>query len=211
MTNELSFVFTIFLLTIGPIKTLPAFVVITADLDGPAHRWLAIRSTLIATVIVFATALIFQGTMVKWRIEAPAMQIAGSVLLFLSAVGRVGGSGGALPSSPPAAPKALDEEVRKRAFSPLAMGTIVSRVGIAAILVFGSIAAGDKTLQWAIYGMLALMMALNLIGMLFAHLVLKLVGLSVFQALGWIMSVLQAGLAAQFIVNALRALKIVPA
>jgi multiple antibiotic resistance protein len=214
MALELSFAFTIFFLTLGPIKTLPAFAVITSDLDRSARRWLAVRSTLIATAIVFATALVFQGAMTKWRVTAPALQIAGSVLLFLSAIATVAGRSGQdapSPASPPPAPKALDAEAKSRALSPLAMGAIVTPIGIAAILVFGDAAIGDTALQEAIYGMLAVMMGLNLIGMLFARAAMSLIGLSVFRVLGWIMSVLQAGLAVQFILNALRALRIVPA
>jgi multiple antibiotic resistance protein len=214
MALELSYAFTIFFLTLGPIKTLPAFEVITGDLDGPARRWLAIRSTLLATVIVLATALIFQGVMTKWRVSGPAMQIAGSVLLFLSASSAIAsrpGQDAASRLSPPAPPKALDAEARSRAVSPLAIPTIVTPVGIAAILVFEDAAAGDATLLEAIYGMLVLLMGLNLLSMLFARATMTLIGLSTFRVLGWIMSVLQAGLAVQFVLNALRTLKIVPA
>jgi multiple antibiotic resistance protein len=212
MAAELSFAFTIFFLTLGPIKTVPAFAMITGDLDGAARRWLAIRGALLATLIVFATAVIFQGTMTAWQVSRPAMQIAGGVLLFLSASRTVlGGLEQSAASPAPAVPKPLDAEAKARALSPLAVPIIVTPIGLVAILVFGDFAAGNPTLLYEIYGMLAVIMGLNLLGMLVARLIVTLIGLSTFRMLGWIMSVLQAGLAVQFVLSALRSLKIVPA
>jgi len=47
-------------------------------------------------------------------------------------------------------------------------------------------------------------MILNLAGMLLARQIVGLVGLVSFQVAGWVFSVLQAGLAVDFVVKALR-------
>jgi hypothetical protein len=52
---------------------------------------------------------------------------------------------------------------------------------------------------------------LNLLGMLFARWIVKLIIIPNFLLLGWIFSILQAGLAVEFVLTALRTLKIVPA
>jgi multiple antibiotic resistance protein len=214
MATELSFAFTIFFLTLGPIKTVPAFGIITADLDPAARRWLAVRGVVLGTLIVFATAIVLQGVMKSWRVSAPAMEIAGALLLFISAAQTVAGGlgqGPAAASPSPPAQKGLDDEVKARALSPIAVPSIVTPVGIAAILVIGDAAENDTALLYQVYGMLAVIMALNLVGMLLARSILKLVSVLNFRLVGWTMSVLQAGLAVEFILSALRTLKIVPA
>ena len=57
--------------------------------------------------------------------------------------------------------------------------------------------------------MLALIMAANFIGMLFAKPIIHTLGVATFRLLGWIFSVLQAGLAVQAVVGALRMMKVI--
>ena len=52
--------------------------------------------------------------------------------------------------------------------------------------------------------MLVGMMILSRAGMLFPHQILRFVGIVTFQVAGWVFSVLQAGLAVDFVVKALR-------
>ena len=214
MPFELGFALTIFSLTLGPVKTIPLFARVTADLDGGARRELAVRGALWATLIVFVTAFIFIGTMEQWRVSVHAMQIAGGILLFTSASRAVEAGlarNNAESVLEPPTLRSLDAEVRWRALSPIAVPTIVTPIGLVAILVFGSNAEGNQEALWGLYGLLALMMLLNLVGMLFARSILAVIGLTAFRLVGWILSILQAGLAVQIVVNALRALKIVPA
>ncbi|HEY1880008.1 MAG TPA: MarC family protein [Caulobacteraceae bacterium] len=211
MTIELSFAFTILFVTLGPIKTIPAFGVITADLDGPARRWLAIRATLLASILVFATALIFLGVMKAWRVSTPAMLLSGGLLLFISAsrAVSVGVASNAAAAAPPAE-KPLDSEARARVLSPLTVPSIVSPIGLVAVLVFSDRAQGDWAGLAGLYALLAGIMALNLVGMLLVRPILKLIGLDVFRVLGWIFAIMQAGLAIEIVIQALQALKVIP-
>lgn len=210
---ELAFAFTIFFLTLGPVKTIPAFALIAADLDKPASRRLALRGFLIASLIVFATALVFQGTMVSWRVSLPAMQIAGGILLFVSASKNVssGPGGAAGRADGAAAVKPTDAQVNARALAPLAVPSIVTPFGLVAILVFTGSAEQDQSIRLGIYGLLALMMVLNLVGMWFAKALIRTITVTPFLIIGWVFSVLQAGLAVQAVVSALRVLRVIPA
>lgn len=211
MLDELSYAFTIFFLTLGPIKTIPGFAMISADLNPSATKALALRGILLGTLIVFATAFIFSGTMASWRVSLPAMQIAGGLLLFISASRNINvglGNAGAAPPSQPAQ-KSLDAEAKARALSPLAVPTIVTPIGIVAILLFTNIAKEDPSLRAGIYGLLVLIMLMNFAGMWFAKPIVHVLGIATFRLLGWIFSVLQAGLAVQVVVGAFRMLKIV--
>jgi multiple antibiotic resistance protein len=217
MNDQLSYAFTIFIVTLGPIKTIPAFAAISADLDKATSRKLAIRSTIIATAIVFATAVVFTGTLKSWQVSQSAMQLAGGIILFSGASAAIAKGFTHLPEKDPNAPeppeyseRELDAIVRRRALSPLAIPTIVTPVGIAAILVFVDIAKADSSMLMGIYGILALIMFLDLLGMWFARLVVRFVGLANFQVIGWIFSVLQAGLGVQAVIGALRVLKVIP-
>lgn len=214
MPFELGFALTIFSLTLGPIKTIPLFASVAADLDTAARRTLAVRAALWATLTVFATAFVFIETMEQWRVSVNALQIAGGILLFMSASRAVeaGLAGtGADSGLQPAAIRPLDAEASRRALSPIAVPTIVTPIGLVAILVFASNAEDHQGALWGLYGLLALMMGLNLLGMLFARSILAFFGLTTFRLVAWILSVLQAGLAVQMVINALRALRIVPA
>jgi multiple antibiotic resistance protein len=70
---------------------------------------------------------------------------------------------------------------------------------------------GDFPLLTQVYRSLAFVLALNFVGMLVAKPLISVVGFPVFQVMGWIMSLLQAGLAVQTLILALRFLKIIPA
>lgn len=218
MSLQLSYAFTIFIVTLGPIKTIPGFAAISADLDQATSRRLAIRSTLIATAIVFVTAIVFTGTLKSWQVSLPAMQLAGGLLLFSGASASIS-RGFTLPPEKPAdapdeLPKLSDRElnniVKRRSLAPLAIPTIVTPVGIAAILVFVDIAKEDASMLVGVYGLLALIMVLNLVGMWFAPAIVRFVGFPSFQVVGWIFSVLQAGLGIQAAIGALRMLEVVP-
>lgn len=211
---ELAYAFTIFFLTLGPVKTIPGFAVIAADLDAPASRRLALRGFLIASAIVFATALVFRGTMDSWRVSLPAMQIAGGILLFLSAsksisAGLGGGAARAESAAVPVAPTSA--QLQARALAPLAVPTIVTPIGIVAILLFTGGEGQDPSVRNGVYGLLALMLVLNLVGMMIAKAVVRTLTIVPFQVVGWIFSVLQAGLAVQAVLSALRVLRIVAA
>jgi multiple antibiotic resistance protein len=205
---DLQFVFTIFFLTLGPIKSIPAFHVLTREAAPGDVRALAVRSVLIATVISVAIALIMRAVLESWRVSPDAMRIAGCILLFFSALQMIGSFG--QPAGPPK-PAITDPKVlRGLALTPLAIPVIITPWGVAAILMFMSIARDDAAgAQWVLAILLGVMV-LNLIGMLFARAICRLVGVTSFQILGWIFAVMQAGLATEGIIISLRNLGLIP-
>jgi multiple antibiotic resistance protein len=189
------FVFTIFMLTLGPIKTVPAFYAMTQDLAASERRSLAIKGTLVATAIALLIALVMRGTAASWGVSVDDLRLAGGLLLFaasrdmISQVNR--------PSPPPPAGK-------HPAVTPLAIPVIITPWGVVAILLFMDLANGNFDVIASILGMLLLIMALNLVGMLLARQIIGLVGLVTFQVMGWIFAVLQAGLAVEAVVISLQ-------
>ena len=58
--------------------------------------------------------------------------------------------------------------------------------------------------------MLGLMMLADLVGMVLATPIMRIVRLAPLQIIGWVFAVLQAGMAVQAILNALERLRVVP-
>ena len=111
---------------------------------------------------------------------------------------------------PPAAASARDAP-RNPAATPLAIPTIVTPWGVVAILVFTGLAGDDAPKIGTVLGLLALIMALNLVGMLLARQIIGALGFATFQVVGWVFAVLQAGLAVEWIITALRNLGVLHA
>ncbi len=83
--------------------------------------------------------------------------------------------------------------------------------GITAIVAFMAIAGGDWTQKGIVIALLLVIMALNLLALLNVGLIFHYVSPTVLLVVGWVMAVLQAALAAQYIVNALVRLGALPA
>ncbi len=191
------FIFTIFMVTLGPIKTVPAFFAMTQDQKPAAALALALKGTAVATAVSLLIALVMTGVAASWRVSADDMRLAGGILLFAAAREMIGQFN--RPASPqPAVPH------RQPAVTPLAIPIIVTPWGVTAILFFAELANGDAAILASVIGILLLVMLLNLAGMLLAKQIIARVGVTTFQVVGWIFAVLQAGLAADAVVTSLR-------
>ena len=90
----------------------------------------------------------------------------------------------------------------KPVLEPLVIPAIVTPTAVVAILFFLAQAKDDATQYWTVLAILALILVLNLICMLLARVIMRAVGVATLQVVGWILSVLQAGLAVQFVLAA---------
>jgi multiple antibiotic resistance protein len=193
-----SFIFTIFMLTLGPIKTVPAFFAMTQDLAPAAMRALAFKGTIVATAVSFLIALVMTGVAASWGVSSDDLRLAGGILLFAAAYEMIRQFG--RPASPP--PPVVSS--KQPAVTPLAIPIMITPWGAVAILFFADLAYGDSKMLAVVLGMLVLVMVMNLVGMLLARPIIACVGMISFQVLGWIFAVLQAGFAVDAIVTSLR-------
>jgi multiple antibiotic resistance protein len=200
---NLSFVFAIFFLTLGPLKLIPAFYGVTQGLDGKTRIGLALKSTVLAFVILLVAAVVGSALAVNWRVSREALTITGGFLLLIGSLKILSNAlsppaprEGAAPADPPAR-RAISIVI-----SPLAIPGIITPWGLVALLLFVSVAEDQNRLA-GVGVMLLLIMLLNIIGMIFAGPVMRAVGLPAMSVLGWVFSILQAALGVTFMLRGL--------
>lgn len=207
--EHLPFIFTIFFLTLGPLKIIPLFYRLTATATENYRKQAAIRSTLIATIIVILLGLIGRNIIHNWGVSRSSLITSGGLLLLIAALKvlsqfTIPKSSKNLPSSPP------EEEVEHIVISPLVIPGIITPYGVVAILITTGNAGRNIPLQLSILGLLLVMMLLNYVGMIFAQPIIKRLQISTLLMIGWVFAVMQAALAIQFIADGLRGFRIFP-
>ena len=191
--------FIIFFLTLGPLKAIGPFAKVTRGADPAFCRALAWRAIFIATAVVLAVALLGAVILKNWRVSVPAIIIAGGLILFFQALQMI--------MAPPAAtspnPPADDQPPPTLALVhfPLAIPALITAPGITAIIAFTAMAMADWTQKGIVIAMLLLIMLLNLLALLNVRLIFQYVSPAILLVVGWVMAVLQAALAAQYIIN----------
>lgn len=205
-----NYIFAILFVTLGPLKVIPVFHALTHHADASWRRQAALRAFLVATIIVAFIAFCAIEILATWRVSISALVIAGGILLFLSAAEKilkfqlvdipaksVSPEPGA--SSPP---KPAPGWMSKPVLEPLAIPAIVTPTAVVAILFFLAQARDDTGLYWTVLAFLAVILVLDLLCMLAARPIMRAVGPAPLQIIGWILSVLQAGLAVQIVLAA---------
>jgi multiple antibiotic resistance protein len=200
----------IFFLTLGPLKALAPFAQLTQGTDPAFRRNLAWRATAIATIIVFVVALLGSLVLENWHVSVAAIVITGGIILFCQSLQLILHPSTVAPPPPQQNTGQTSPTIAMAQFS-LAVPVLVTAPGIAAIAGFMAIAGGDWTQKGIVLTALLLIMGLNLVTMLNIEKISK-PGTSPFpKVLGWVMAVLQAALAAQYIINGLVRLVALPA
>jgi multiple antibiotic resistance protein len=201
-------IFTIFFITLGPLKILGPFAQRTHGLDDATVRQIAVRAFLIATISAIAGGFLGAALLANWRVSIGAMIIAGGLVFLLVGLRQLleqyepphtsDANMPALPASPTAAALKL--------LFPI----VLTPFGIAAVIVLLALST-ESGRTAVIVGMVVAVMLLNLIAMMFARRILVGVTIVVLQILGAVLGILQAGLAVQIILRGLRDLKLISA
>jgi multiple antibiotic resistance protein len=193
--------FIIFFLTLGPLKAIGPFAKVTRGADPALLRVLAWRAIFIATAIVLAVALLGAVILKNWQVSVPAIIVAGGLILFFQAFKIIMEP----PVAPPHPPPTDDQQPPSLALAhfPLAIPALVTAPGITAIVAFMAIAERDWTQKGIVIALLLFIMAVNLLALLNVRLIFQHVSTTILQVVGWVMAVLQAALAVQYMINAL--------
>lgn len=191
-------IFAMLFLMLGPLKVLGPFLEITRGRERPVQIEMA-------TVAIFysASALLLAGALGKqildnFGISVPIVAMTGGLILVLMALQTVlTQSTGPQPKQPPA-----DLPVRRIAISPLAFPVIVTPYGIAAVIVFATLAQGNSELLLTIAGVIAAILFMDWLAMVYAAPILKWIGTSL-QIAAVVLGVAQIALGLQVILHSL--------
>jgi multiple antibiotic resistance protein len=200
----------IFFLTLGPLKAIAPFAQLTQGTDPTFRRKLAWRATAIAAIIVIIVALLGALILTNWHVSVAAIVITGGIILFCQAFQVILKPAAVAPPTPQPNPGQTPPTIAVAQFS-LAIPALVTAPGIAAISGFMAIAGGDWTQRGIIFASLLVIMGLNLVTLLNIEAILKRGSSQLLKVLAWVMAVLQAALAAQYIINGLVRLGALPA
>jgi multiple antibiotic resistance protein len=206
---ELDQIFLFLFGAMGPFAVIARFAVVTRDREVEFKRRLALQSTGIAAVALLVAATLGARILRNWSVSTEALLLTGGIILFLIALRGV-----LQQYTPLALPADLPFEAtmssRRLAFSPMAFPTIVSPFGVAVLAVALRLRPGDLAIA-EILGLVAVVLILDLLGMLFADRILHtpLVS-STLLIIGSVMVVLQVALGVEIMLYALRLLGIVP-
>jgi multiple antibiotic resistance protein len=200
---DASQIFTLFLVTLGPVKILAPFAQQTRDLEGPALRQLALRVFAISVCAVLVAALLGSFMLAKWSISLPALLIATGIVFFLVALRVVlSPYETERPASAPLPQQPWAASLR------LAFPTVVTPYGVAAVIAL--LAATDDPARVRMILIVALaVMALNYLAMLYARKIMQGVALLVLQILASVLGILQVALSVQIVIWALEELGVV--
>ena len=196
--------FTTFFATIGPVDVAALFAALTPAATGAQRRSLAVKGTLIATVILLLFAL-FGNTVLDWLgISLPALRTAGGILLLLIAIDMVFArhSGAAWTTQD----ETLEAEQRQDiSVFPLATPLIAGPGAMGAAILLTAQVRGDWILELAVIAGLLAVLAITLALLLIAGRVQKLLGVTGMNVITRVVGVLLAALAVQFIFDGVAA------
>jgi multiple antibiotic resistance protein len=197
-------IFTLFFITLGPLKVLGPFAQQTASLEPAAMRGIALRVFVISVVALGIGGWAGRALAINWKVSIPALLIAAAVIFFLVALSLV-----LEQYEPPHAHAAPPLPAKPLAAAmQLTFPTVVTPYGIAALIVLLA-ATQDMVREGMIFGIAFGVMVLNLLAMLFARTIMRGPMLLGMRLLGAVLGVLQVALAVQIFLGALQRLGVI--
>jgi multiple antibiotic resistance protein len=199
-------IFTIFFVTLGPLKVLGPFAQRTQGIDDATARSIALRAFAIATVAIVAGSYVGARLAANWRVSIASLSIAAGIIFLLVALNQLLAQ--YEPPDAPVAPRPLPAAPMAAALR-LLFPIVLTPYGIAAAIIL-LVASNETQRTETIIALLVAVMLLNLLAMLFARKILVGATMIVLQIVGAVLGVLQLGLAVEFIVRGLQMLGALP-
>jgi len=193
--------FTLFFVTLGPIKLLGPFARATAMLTVAELRALSLQAAALAALIAIAGGFLGVALLESWQIPVFTLRLTAGLILFVVAFRLV-----MQPYETPAPPPTPGAAERPNAMK-MVFPMVLTPYGLAAVIVLLALSQGPGRTGIIVAVLLAVML-LNLLAMAFVRPILAGVA-PVLLAVGTLLGVLQLALAVQIIVTALRGLGVV--
>ncbi|MDM7956846.1 MarC family protein [Blastomonas sp.] len=188
---------------IDPPGCAPIYASMTTDANARQRRSMAIRAVIVAGGILLVFALFGEALLSALHIELNSFRIAGGIMLFLIALDMVFEK--RTERREQRAQDVIDDpEIEDVSIFPMAMPMIAGPGSIASVMLLVSQNSGlDRALT--ILGALLAVLLLTLAALLSAGPLMKLLGSKAEAVITRLLGVLLAALAAQFVIDGLRA------
>ncbi|RHW16740.1 NAAT family transporter [Sphingomonas gilva] len=195
--------FITFLVVIDPPGCAPIYAGLTQGAGPAQRRAMAVRAVLVATIILFVFALVGEDLLRFLGISLDSFRIAGGIMLFLIALEMVFEKR-TQRREDRAAKIAETPEIEDVSIFPMAMPMIAGPGSISALMLLMSRTEG-LTASLVVMGAMALVLVLTLVALLAAAPLMRLLGARIEAVITRLLGVLLAALAAQFVIDGLRA------
>ena len=202
MTELFISAFVTFFVVIDPPGCAPIFASLTAGAPAAHRRTMAIRSILVASAILFGFALVGEAFLGALGISLEAFRIAGGIMLFLIALDMVFEKRTERREN--RAQDVLANEHEDVSIFPMAIPMIAGPGSIASAMLLTARSDGlNETL--IVFGALAAVLVLTLLCLLVAGPLMRVLGYKLEAMITRLLGVILAALAAQFVIDGLRA------
>lgn len=197
MLETASMALATFFATIGPLDAAAIFAALTAKQSPAARRSIAIRGTLIATVILISFALLGDRILAALGISLAAFRTAGGILLLLIGIEMIF-------ARTSGATSATEDETREAEISrdiavfPLATPLIAGPGAMGAAILLMANAHGDLIRQATVCASLLAILLATFVSLLAASQLQKLLGTTGAHVISRVFGVLLCALAVQF-------------
>jgi multiple antibiotic resistance protein len=203
MTELFISAFVTFFVVIDPPGCAPIFSSLTAGTDAAHRRAMAIRSVLVASGILLVFAVFGEDLLGALGISLDAFRVAGGIMLFLIALDMVFEKRTERRENRAQDVKAHPEHEDISIF-PMAIPMIAGPGSIASVMLLMAKSNG-LTESLIVLSALGAMLVLTLIALLLAGPLMKLLGYRVEAMITRILGVVLAALAAQFVIDGVKA------
>lgn len=194
--------FTTFFATIGPVEAAVLFATLTPKMERRARAAIAIRATLIASIILLVFTLLGQPLLDELGVTIPALQTAGGIILLLIALDMIF----ARPTSAFKITEPEDVEAQTKddiAVFPLATPLLAGPGAMSAGILLAANADGNPLALAITVAGLGAVMAIALALLLISHELNKVIGITAQRVLMRVFGILLAAIAVQAAFNGL--------
>lgn len=186
---------------VDPIGIAPVFAGLTQGTDNSHKRKMALKGTIIGTLILVFFALVGKPFLNALGISMDGLRVAGGVMLFIIALEMVMEK---RTERKQESAEKLDEYFEDISVFPVALPLLAGPGSIATIMLLMTSYENDITAQTGVMAALGVVMALTLIIFFMASKVMNWLGPTVNAVLTRLLGVILAALAAQYILDGLK-------
>jgi multiple antibiotic resistance protein len=195
--------FVTFFVVIDPPGCAPIFAGLTTGTSRAHQKTMAVRSTLIATGILLFFALLGEKLLGAMGVSLDAFRVAGGIMLFLIALEMVFEK--RTERREHRAEEVLaDPKHEDISVFPMAIPMIAGPGSIASVMLLTARSSGTQE-TLAVLGALAAVLTLTFAGLFLAGPMMRIVGQKIEAMITRILGVILAALAAQFVIDGLKA------